>query len=302
MTTAAAVPESSLPFKILKLPFKTLWFIIRHPFLCLFVALFIAVGTVSTLAHFHPQIAQHFNNTVAYFGAATIASELGDTFRTTQSDLKFISQRLQSKEAELVVLRKKSTTHPELLEELEKSKARNAELTRENSKVRSDVQRADKRIVSLSSEKQKMSLRLGSTERQLAETHGRLQRFGKAGKHIEAQIPRRFTKVALYDGAGELLGIIPILGDAASIGMTVGGLYEMCQMFKEIELATTELHVPYNIYTGTFCQDPAGKSKEAMVEVTVTARESFKQKYEQFKESVKTTFRDWFPGHSKQHS
>ena len=36
----------------------------------------------------------------------------------------------------------------------------------------------------------------------------------------------------------------------------------MCQMFKEIEVATVELGVPYMIYTDTFCDKPAEITRE----------------------------------------
>ncbi len=98
----------------------------------------------------------------------------------------------------------------------------------------------------------------------------RKAKFAKAGKQIEKRALRRFTKVAVYGIAREFLGWVPIAGDAASLALTAGGVYEMCQMFKEIEQATAELGVRYKVYTDTFCEKPAEKSAEVLSSFTKT--------------------------------
>jgi len=109
---------------------------------------------------------------------------------------------------------------------------------------------------------------LKQSNAEIDEFKSRRTKFAATGKEIEEKALKRFSKVALFDTSGEFLGWIPIIGDAASIGLTAGGIYQMCQMFKEIEAATIELGVPYRIYTDTFCEKPVGKTKEVIVEKT----------------------------------
>lgn len=195
--------------RVAKLPFKGLWFLIKHPIITLVLILLLAFSSISFLAHFNPAIAERFNSAAVYFGAATLASTISDKLRVRERTLENVSK--------------------ELIETKSKLNTANIELD---------------------------------------DFKQRKIKFANAGKKIEKRAVRRFTKVAVYDIAGEFIGWVPVAGDAASIALAAGGIYEMCQMFKEIEAATTELGVPYQVYTDTFCEKPVKKTKELIAEKT----------------------------------
>jgi len=212
--------------------------------MAIIMALLIAFSSVSFLAHFNSAIAERFNSAMGYFLGATLLSEASDALRRVRVDA-------------------------------DKSKMKIAELELDIEKKKATIARKNAALLKASDELKKSEViirKRGTVIREkvaVIDQHKRkLATFEASGKNLEKKATKRFTKVALYDAAGEFLGWIPVLGDAASIGMTAGGIYEMCQMFKEIEQATTDLGVPYQVYTDTFCEKPVEKTKEIIAEKT----------------------------------
>jgi hypothetical protein len=68
------------------------------------------------LAHFNPAIAERFNNTIAYFGSATIASMAGDAasaaneaLDVSRKEIKSLKSKLVTSTSELADLKLKHT-------------------------------------------------------------------------------------------------------------------------------------------------------------------------------------------------
>lgn len=292
-TATQSGTDSTLIVRILKAPFKALWFLIRHPFLCVLIVLLSAASTISTLAHFNPAIAAHFSNAVSYFGLATLTSEASDNWRRVYNaevrKNQTLARRLTSTEQELV----KSKA------ETDRVKNRNIYLERDVTEKEKSLSKNSKKIAELNASIDKKNAALGKSEKALRggakvlratnkelratksslnSINSRLTRFRRSGRNIESKVPQRFTKVALSDGAGSVIGWVPIVGDAVSISLAAAGIYEMCQMFKEIEEATSELGVPYQIYTNTFCDAPVKKSAEIISEATDSAMDTINKR------------------------
>lgn len=268
MTATAYTTNTSIVTSILKAPLQAVLFIIRHPILFVFIVFLLIWGSISTLAHFNPAIAERFNNAATYFGLATITSTASDVaskaIDAAESKAKRSASRLATIESELASAERKSAN---LEMETRGHKAKIAQQTAIIDKQAGEI--AGQRKLLATSGKE---LRLAQHE--LNDVHSRLSKFKQAGKQVESRLTRRFTKVALYDTGGEVLGWIPVLGDAASLGLAAGGIYEMCQMFKEIEQATSDLGVRYQVYTDTFCEKPAEKSAEIISETTKKAKDA----------------------------
>jgi|GEM_PF-6407137 len=247
----------SFAVRVIKLPFQGLWFLIKHPILAIIMALLIAFSSVSFLAHFNPAIAERFNSAMGYFLGATLLSEASDALRRVR--VKADKSKIKIADIEVDLERKKAT-----------------------------IARKNKALLKASDDLYRSTDEIRKRGAELDLNKRKLKKFGASGKAIEKKATRRFTKVALYDAAGEFLGWIPVLGDAASIGMTAGGIYEMCQMFKEIEVATTELGVRYQVYTDTFCEKPIDKTKEVIAEKVGVIRDRF--------DAMTTVLQDYTPG------
>ena len=237
MEVASSKSTASFAIRAMKLPFQGLWLLVKHPVAALIMVLLIAFSCISFLAHFNPAIAERFSSAAIYFGAATLTSTISDTLRLTERKLGSVST--------------------DLIETKSKLKTANLEL-----------RLTERKLESVSTDLIETKSKLKTANLEIADFKNRKAKFASAGKRIEKQAIKRFRKVALYDVAGEFLGWIPIAGDAVSLGLTAGGIYEMCQMFKEIEQATAELGVPYQVYTDTFCEKPVEKTKEIIAEKT----------------------------------
>lgn len=222
------------------------------------MALLIGLSSFSFLAHFNPDIAARFNNAMGYFGAAILSSEAADIIRIKTEKIAHLEEDIKLKKS---TIKRKNIALREAAKVLENS---------------SLVLRIRKHALLRSSEalyESSRALKKGGTELAaktalLNDHESRLSKFRERGNVLGNRTKKRFAKVAIYDAAGEFVGWLPVLGDAASIGMTAQGFYEMCQMFKEIEQATTELGVQYQVYTDTFCEKPVEKSAEVISDIT----------------------------------
>lgn len=263
MEVPPSTPAPSLVGRLIKLQLKSFWFFLTHPVLTLLLVSLLAFSSFSFFAHFNPAIADRFTNAAAYFGAATLASEASDVVRRQKKKLSTVeadNRKLKSRIAKSNIA---------FLETAGTASSKEAKLKR--SKLTITRQRAALIDATYSLRKASSSLyrsadHVKKLESSIKAQNTRINKFRERGKQLEAGTKKRFTKVALLDSGGEIIGWIPILGDAASIGFAAGGIYEMCQMFKEIELATRELGVPYMVYTDTFCEKPAEKTAELVAE------------------------------------
>jgi hypothetical protein len=261
MEVTSSKPGASFVSRLVKLPLQVLWFLIKHPILTMFIALLITFSTVSFLAHFNPAIADRFNNAAGSFMGATLLHEASDLLRKTKSDLGRVNADLEGTKGKL------------------KTAAGNLEGTRGRLKTtQADLKAANAKIVYKDLKIRGKSRLLKEKDLSLGEVNGRLNKFRVTGKHIEKSISGRFRKIVITDAAGEVIGFIPFLGDAASLGLAANGIYEMCQMLKEIEEATDDLGAKLNVYTNTFCEKPAEKSAEILEEATKDVKNSFNRK------------------------
>jgi hypothetical protein len=289
MTNAPATPNKTIAKGIAALPLKILMLLVKHPFLVVVMALLLMWGTISGLALFNTAISERFNSAVAYFGLATVASEASDIWRRNYNaevdKNRRSAESLAMKEAEMERSRaridetNRNNTKLELdvKEKNRQLKSKNAKIDQLNSAIKKKnavLRRSAKELRHGADVLKVTSKELRSTAHSLGDITSKLSRFGHAGKQIESGVAKRFTKVAIFDAAGEFLGWIPIIGDAASLGLAATGIYEMCQMFKEIEQATTDLGVPYQVYTDTFCEKPVEKSADIISETTKSAKDT----------------------------
>ena len=85
--------KPSFVWRLIKLPIRGLLFLFKHPALTILFALLIAFSSFSYLAHFNPAIAERFNNSVKYFGLATLASAASDTISTLNNAVDLAKKR-----------------------------------------------------------------------------------------------------------------------------------------------------------------------------------------------------------------
>lgn len=260
-TQAKATP--SVAIRILKLPFQGLWFLIKHPVVAIVMVLLIAVSSISLLAHFNSEIAARFNSAAGFFGTAILSSEAADIIRNQKKRIAHLEEDIKLKKA---TIKQKSDALKNAADALEESSAslrsRKATISAKNKALNNAAQALNDSSVALKTGSNELKMKTN-----LLKSHQeRLARFRTRGEALSVNTKNRFTKVAIYDAAGEFTGWIPIIGDAASIGLAAGGIYQMCQMFKEIEEATDELGVRYQVYSDTFCEKPVQKTKEIIAE------------------------------------
>jgi len=290
MEVASSKPTASLAIRAMKLPFQGLWFLVKHPIVAIIMLLLFVFSSFSFLAHFSPAIAERFNNATGYFIGATLASQGSDALRSRiaalDADVKTKKTTIARKNKALTksatalgeaadAIKARDVAITGKNEALRKSaaalrggadsiRARNATITSKNKALRN----AAKALAGARAALAQRGDIIRKQKSQLDGHNSRLNAFQKRGIELETIAGKRFGKVAIYNTAGEFLGWVPIVGDAASLGFAAAGIYEMCQMFNEIEKATTELGVPYQVYTDTFCEKPVEKTKEIIAEQT----------------------------------
>ena len=241
--------NASFAVRIIKAPVRAAWFLIRNPLIALVIVALILFSSISFLALYNEAIANRFNDSMGFFFGATLASSASDALKARELKYKKASLALEN---------------------------RNAEISQKNRLIKKQSNAIAKknqvlRATSIELKKSATALRgAGVTISQqggLIRAHkSKISNFRRTGKAIERTASKRFSKVAIYDAAGELMGWLPVVGDAASIGLAAAGVYEMCQMFREIESATDQLGVKYQVYTDTFCEKPAEKTAEVVAE------------------------------------
>ncbi len=225
---------------LLHLPLRAGLCVLRHPLLSALIAGLLAWSTITTLALFNPAIGERFNRAAASFGLATSAY-LASSLASDAIDSS--SRRLARVEADLALQRKQSQ---QLQQRLARQKQSITQLSGALERQAAELKTTGEKLRVASGE-------LDSHQRKLAS-------FKAEGKRLERRASQRLTKVVLADASGEVLGWVPVVGDIASMGLAAKGVYEMCQMFREIENATDRLGARYQIYTDTFCASPVEKT------------------------------------------
>ncbi|GAB5452534.1 MAG: hypothetical protein Hals2KO_28620 [Halioglobus sp.] len=139
----------------------------------------------------------------------------------------------------------------------------------------SEIPHLKKKVTSLEATVTRKNAEIKSKSRIMADSNHRMSRFRERGAKFRISSKSRFKKIAISDTAGEILGWLPVIGDIASMGLAAGGIYEMCQMFKEIEAATEELGATYQVYTDTFCEQSIDKNTTLVAEKAAEVKGEF---------------------------
>lgn len=251
-------------------------FLIRHPLIFLLGFAFMAMSTFSFLAHFNPGIAERFGNASRYFIGATLFSEASDAVRVAQKKLKVADAHTERRITEATADMSKQI------------REKDAEISRKNERISKQSKLIEKNKATLrksidASQEARRVMRLQNTVIKSHEAN--LDRFRTRSVVSNKTVKNRFKKMAIMDSAGGFLGVVPVVGDVASLGLAGMGIYEMCEMFREIEEATAELGATYKVYTDTFCE----KASDATVVVVAEKAGAIKGKFV----AVSTVFKEY---------
>jgi hypothetical protein len=244
-------PNKPLMVSFLKLPLKAIWFLIKHPIVAIVISLLIFTSSISFLAHYNEGIAHRFNNAMGLFMGATLTSEASEALRSANRRMATSVADINSRDAKIA-------------EQDQLIKRQRGAMARKNKALLDSARVLNENADTLRS----AGTLLDKQKTTILDHNNKLKIFRQRGAALEQKATKRFTKVAIYDAAGEFMGWFPIVGDVASVGLAAAGVYEMCQMFKEVESATEELGVKYQVYTDTFCEKPVEKTGEVIAEKT----------------------------------
>lgn len=137
------------------------------------------------------------------------------------------------------------------------SNAKNTQLASQLDVATSELDSGKKQIDSLQQEVKTKQQRITQ-----------IDAFQKKANGIVKKHNVRLTKAVIKTATGEVIAWVPVVGDIASMYFAVDGTIEMCNMFRELETTALEYGLPFYMYSGTFCDDPIGKSKAIVLETS----------------------------------